>query len=134
MEYLDLDFTACESVEAPKEKHCFDFPVISFHSNENRTSIYGGFNKAARKELGSCRYMNVYSKGEYLVFAPTDERGEKTFKLLLGKPNECKFAATVLRRFGVAGKRYKLYKTNKGFVIKINEPIKEEDRRWESRF
>ncbi len=81
MEFLDLDFDDYECIEAPKEKKHFDFPVVTFSENHKGQSAFAVFNKAAVDQLGDCKYMLVYSKGEYLVFAPTNSKSINSFKI-----------------------------------------------------
>ena len=125
MESLELDLDLFDLIEATPEKTQFPFPAVSFNTNHiNSNSIYVIFNVKASQMLKDYKYMLIYGTAEFLVFCPTNTKSTKTFNIHTVRNNYCHISTTVLNRFNVRNKTFKLYKTAKGFAIKLNEPIK----------
>ena len=125
MESLELDLDLFDLIDAPKEHTQYHFPAVSFNtSNINSNSIHAAFNIKASQMLKDYKYMLIYATAEFLVFSPTNTKSTKTFNIHTVQNKYCHVSATVLKRFAVKNKTFKLYKTAKGFAIKLNEPIK----------
>ena len=119
IEFLDLQI--CETDEVKKTNPMYDFPAVTFHKNASYTAC---FNRHTRKLLGDSTYIKILANAEYVVFQPSTKKEYHSHKINYNKSGGFCFNCAGLERYGLHGKAYKLYKTQKGLAIKINEPIR----------
>jgi hypothetical protein len=120
MEFLDLSFDEMTQLEKTSRAK-FDFPVVHFIKGHN--VLLASFNKACTNKFKNARYIRIYGNAEYIVFSPTDVFDPHGFKVTYNHKVNSVVSARSLERFAVEGKTYKLYQTQKGFAIKLSEPI-----------
>ena len=120
MDFLDLDCAELSQIEK-RNIAKYDFPVVSFVKYEGNPVAF--FNKACKEEFCYAKFIKVYGNAEYMVFQPTNTADAHCFKIYYHQKVNPKFSAAGFERFAVVGKTYRLYKTKKGFAIKLNEPL-----------
>lgn len=120
MEFLDLEIDEMDEIQ--KSRPTYDFPVVSFHKGAHGYTAY--FNRHAAKILGNCAYIKVYANAEYVVFRPSDKKDHHGYKFTINKAGGRYINCASFERFMLDGKIYKLYNTQKGLAIKINDPLK----------
>lgn len=120
MEFLDLQIDEMDAIE--KGNHKYDFPAVSFHRNTKNYVAF--FNKPAAKMLEGYVCAKIYTNAEYVVFAFSDKKDCRTYKIHRNNVGAIYISCAALQRLMLDGKTFKLYNTKKGLAIKINEPIK----------
>ena len=120
MEFLELNLDEFSQIER-RNINKYDFPVVSFFKYNGSPVI--SFNKACEEEFGYVKYLKIYGNAEYLVFSLTDTKDSHCFAISYGRRSNPHVISSGVERFAVVGKTYKLYKTPKGYAIKLNEPI-----------
>lgn len=120
MEFLDFD---CDKLIQIEKRNLvkYDFPVVSFFKYSGSPLAF--FNKACKEEFCYAKFLKVYGNAEYMVFQPTNTADVHCFTIYYHQKVNPKIAAAGFERFAVVGKTFRLYKTKKGFAIKLNEPL-----------
>lgn len=119
MEFLDLQIDEMDAIE--KRYYKYDFPAVSFHRNTKNYVAF--FNKRAAKMLEGYVCAKIYAKADYVVFAFSDKKDCRSYKIHRNNAGGTFISCAALQRLMLDGKTFKLYNTKKGFAIKINEPI-----------
>lgn len=119
MEFLDLQIDEMDKVEKGYQK--YDFSAVSFHRNTK--NYVASFNRHAAKMLTGYVCAKIYANSEYIVFAFSDKKECNSYKIHRNKAGGNFISCASLERFKLHGKTYKLYNTQKGLAIKINDPI-----------
>ena len=132
MDFLDVQLDDMTLVQ--KANPTYDFPVVTFRKHNKSFITY--FNQHAGKALNNCRHVKIYATAEYVVFSPVHKKDTHSFMVHYISSDCASVSCVGLERFRLEDKTYKLYKTEKGFAIKINDPIKnrKEKNEWESLF
>ena len=120
MEFLDLPFDEVTQIKKNGQVR-FDFPAVTFYKSTG--VLHASFNKWCGTKFNKAKYLKIYSNAEYLIFSPTDKVDNHCFKITYQGSSNAIVVSTVIERFAVDGKTFKVYQTQKGFAIKLNEPI-----------
>ena len=120
MEFLDLQLDDMEVIEQRRPE--FDFPAVSFSKYSNSFTAF--LNKHAVKALNNCKYVKIYANAWYVVILPVQKRDYHCFQVHYASSKSASISCMGLERCQLEGKVYKLYNTEKGFALKINNPIK----------
>ena len=120
MEFLDLSFDEMTQVKT-NGKIKLDFPAVSFYRSTG--VLHASFNKLCCVKFNKAKYLKIYSNAEYLIFAPTDKVDNHCFKITYQGNSNATVSSSAFERFAVDEKTYKVYQTQKGFAIKLNEPV-----------
>ena len=120
MEFLDLPFDEVTQVKKNSQVR-LDFPAVSFYKSSG--VMHASFNKLSGSQFNKAKYLKIYGNAEYMVFSPTDKADCHCFKIFYLGSGNATVSSTAIERFAVEGKTYKVYQTQKGFAIKLNEPV-----------
>ena len=120
MEFLELPFDEVTQVEKSNQTR-FEFPAVNFYKTKNL--LIASFNKFSTPNFNKAKYLKIYGNAEYLVFLPVDKVDAHCFKVTYQRNTNAIVASSALERFAVEGKTYKVYQTQKGFAIKLHEPV-----------
>ena len=119
MDFLDIQLDDMTLVE--KVKPVYEFPAVYFSKHKNSFVAY--FNQRAGNVFNGCKYMKIYATAEYVVFSPVNKKDAHSFAVYYIPSGNGIINCAGLERFRLEGKTYKLYKTEKGFAVKIHDPI-----------
>ena len=97
-----------------------DFPAVTF-SKQDRSFICR-FNKQATEAFNGCKYVKIYANAEYVVFSPVQKKDIHSFMISYSVAYNAAVCCIGLERFRLEGKTFKLYKTEKGFALKVHDP------------
>ena len=120
MEFLDVQLDEMEVIQ--QTKPMYDFPAVTFSRYNGSFVAY--FNRLAVKAFNGCQFFKIYANAEYVVFSPVSKKDHHSFKVHYAKEDSASVSCMGLERCRLEGKAYKLYNTEKGFALKINDPIK----------
>ena len=120
MEFLDLQLDEMEVIQ--HSKPIYDFPAVSFR--KYRTNYIAYFNRQAGKEFNDSPCVKIYANAEYIVFQPVHKKDHHSFTVSYIASGGGQITCAGLERFRLDNKNYRLYKTEKGLALKINDPIK----------
>ena len=120
MEFLDLQLDEMEGIQPSKP--VYDFPAVSF--GQYKTNHVAYFNRLAGKAFDNCPSVKVYANAEYIVFQPVHKKDHHSFSVSYIVSGGGQITCAGLERFRLDGKTYRMYKTEKGLALKINDPIK----------
>jgi hypothetical protein len=132
MDFLDVQLDDMELVQ--RGNVTCDFPAVTFSKHDR--SFVARFNKHASKALDGCKYVKIYANAEYIVFSPISKKDIRSFVVNYSVTHSASICCIGLERFRLEDKVFKLYKTEKGFALKVNDPccVRKEKNRWESLF
>ncbi len=120
MDFLDLQFDETNAIKNSKTK--FDFPVVSFR--KYKANFIAHFNQYAGKAFNKCQHVKIYATAEYVVFLPIPKNDPHSYTITYISETSATVTCAGLERHRLDGKTFKLYNTEKGLAIKINDPIK----------
>ena len=120
MEFLDLHLDEMDEIQ--QGRPTFDFPTVSFSKYRNNYIAY--FNRHAGKALEKFPCVRIYANAEYVVFQPVTKKDHHSFTVSYIKTGGGNVTCAGLERCQLHGKIYRLYKTDKGLALKINDPIR----------
>ena len=119
MDFLDLQIDEMGAIKNRHRRH--NFPAVSFY--RNRKYYVASFNRSASKKLEGYFFVKIYATAEYVVFAFSNKKDCRSYKIQRNNTGCFFINCSPLQRFKLEGKVFKLYKTEKGLAIKINDPI-----------
>ena len=120
MEFLDLSFDEMTQVKSSRKVR-LDFPAVAFYRSTG--VLHASFNKWCCIKFDKAKYIKIFGNAEYLVFEPTDKADNHCFKITYQGNSNATISSSAFERFAVNEKIYKVYQTQKGFAIKLNEPV-----------
>lgn len=115
MDFEELVLDDVELEALSKEKHSFQFPIVSV----NKENIY--FNSYA-KELVP-RYVNWFATPEYIIGLPANEDDNNAYKASHHKDSAITAIPYRLKQKKLRSGKYAVYKYKDGFAFKRYEPL-----------
>ncbi len=120
MDFLDLQLDETNEIKNPNTM--WDFPAVSFR--KYKTNFIAHFNRHAGKLFNKCQHVKIYATAEYVVFLPIPKKDLRSYKITYISETSASVTCAGLERLRLDEKTFKLYNTEKGLAIKINDPIK----------